>query len=112
MCIAFVSVSMYAMSWASSALADVNSSSSMAAMSWASSALADVNSSSSMSAMPLWQDVPELFDVNSPLQCLAAQADVRSADVSSSLRFPLHCMRRLDLDVCTARRGGWGEKMP
>ena len=49
---------------------------------------------------------------NSLLRCLAAQTDVHSTDVSSSLRCLLHCMRRLDLDVRTARRRGWGEKMP
>ena len=99
------------MSWASSALADVNSSASMPARSWVSSALPHVNSLVSMSALPLWHDVPELFDVNSLLRCLAALADVHSADVGSSLRCLLHCVRHLDLDVCTASRRGW-EKVP
>ena len=110
-CVAFVRVSMHAMAWASCALADVNSPPSMSAVSWASSAH-DVNSPPSMSAMQMWRSVPELLAVNSSLRCLAAQADAPSADVSSSLRCLLHCMRLLELDVCTARHRGWGEKMP
>ena len=98
-CIAFVGVAMYAMAWASSAFADVHFSASMSAMSWASSALRPTLLLRCLHC--LWHDVPELFTVNSPLRCLAAQADVHSADVTSSLRCLLHCMRRLDLDVCT-----------
>ena len=61
--------SMSALSRASSARADVNSSS-MFAMSGVLSALADVNFFSLMSAMQMYHVVPSISNVNVSLRCL------------------------------------------
>ena len=124
---------------ASSAMADVNSSSSMSALlRMASSAISDVNFLSSISAAALMASsafdalMPSkaIADVNSLLRCLQLMLDaifsccdgLMAADVNSSrLRClparhcctDVHCMRPLDLlDVPSARRRVWDEMMP